>query len=436
MSRRLLNFGRWSAKGKAELQRGIGIVIAVALLNAAFDEAGLYRGFEQLEIDKSLRLFSSSTSRDIAVVVIDDYDYHFPKTFNATSPLNPDAVKEIIKAILQLKPKAIAVDLDRREPMGFENLDENPDKVPIVQAVGPELLRAPTMTSTLHLSPEEVLALPAQCGVPLFFAENDGVVRTQRKRFLVEPAVTKREVLPSLPFSLISSTGESKSCTRAGNKAEVVAEKDSYIRFTGGNHIFECYRASAVVKYSSQAFGRDSYCQNTRRPDDSKGIEGKIVILGGTFKEARDSYTTPLGQLSGVEILAHATQTLIDGDETWKASPTVAFVLDVLLGILAVGFVILLQRPWNAIVSLALPVLLAILANYLLLTFSSTFASMAGTFAGIPLSLFIEHWLELRKLRVENEKLKLELQGTRFTKTASEASTVRSGNIPEGGGPQ
>ena len=83
-------------------------------------------------------------------------------------------------------------------------------------------------------------------------------------------------------------------------------EERLLIRYRGEGHEIDQISASAVLD-------RAALVESTPGPPAVERLRtilsGRTVLLGGTYSAGRDRYPTPVGMLSGVEILAHAILT-------------------------------------------------------------------------------------------------------------------------------
>ena len=150
-------------------------------------------------------------------------------------------------------------------------------------------------------------------------------------------------------------------------------------------------------------------------------MNGKIVLLGGLYRAARDEYVTPLGPMAGVELNALAIESELERGGIRPANQYLMMALDVLFGICLVwinyralyGHLSLLSA---LVVSLiAIPVL-ALLASLIAL---STFAYWMNA---VPLlaAVFIHQLYDYA-----NHYRKLHLQ-----ESASEAAPIQESRAP------
>jgi adenylate cyclase len=133
----------------------------------------------------------------------------------------------------------------------------------------------------------------------------------------------------------------------AGNEAialRTLASTRWRIDFAGPPGSFTAIPSTALVRMARSAV----------RPEPNNAFRGKIVLVGATFRESREFYTTPLGLMAAVEIHANMLHTLLS--RRALLAPSWPLSLAVLLGAcLAVALLSLwLRTPWVLLISLAL----------------------------------------------------------------------------------
>ncbi|HST11548.1 MAG TPA: CHASE2 domain-containing protein [Terriglobales bacterium] len=174
-------------------------------------------------------------------------------------------------------------------------------------------------------------------GIPRFPLDPDGVVRRYQRRYRVvaeNAGAGEPTEMSSLPHAMLEAC---ESCV-AGDRRWWSEEKnhsgeDLILKFAAGAHAFNPLDGRYVLpplggSTIPQAQQADIDATLALRPTP-------IVLIGGTYKGARDVYRTPLGEMAGVELLAQAIETeLHEGvEETgdfWK------LVVDILAGALVI----------------------------------------------------------------------------------------------------
>ena len=134
-------------------------------------------------------------------------------------------------------------------------------------------------------------------------------------------------------------------------------------------------------------------------------LKGKIVLLGGSFRAARDRFFTPVGRMDGVDILAHTVHTELPGGAVRRPGGAFFFVADLLLGVLLVAGLWMLPRAWALPAIFVGVPLLAFLASWAAFQSVGYFASFVPVLGGVLMHELIEHVLEHRHLLHEREHL-------------------------------
>ena len=141
-------------------------------------------------------------------------------------------------------------------------------------------------------------------------------------------------------------------------------------------------------------------------------VKGKILLVGGTFEEGRDSYETPIGRLSGLEINAFAIQTNLGDGGIGEIARPLAVAFDLLCGYLVVflfnyravhawrplpaglinGLEKMLQDEarWKTVWSLAISLVGAFAFSWMMFRALDVWASYIGVFAGTIFHQIIE----------------------------------------------
>jgi CHASE2 domain-containing sensor protein len=119
--------------------------------------------------------------------------------------------------------------------------------------------------------------------------------------------------------------------------------------------------------------------------DESETIfKDKIVIIGGTF-DKKDFYMTPVGRMSGMEILANITQSIINGSLITPTSFWKAFIMQVILGIAVAFIFILFSRFWATLICLLGLIPGVAVASILSFSSSHYWFDFVPTIAGVML---------------------------------------------------
>jgi CHASE2 domain-containing sensor protein len=159
--------------------------------------------------------------------------------------------------------------------------------------------------------------------IPFILPGRDAVIR----RYLLKVPSTHDREIPSFSATIVAACAEgtrsadlAARCGAAHNRvAHSAAEQ--IIGYTASPWAAHTLRAGDVVALAGAGGG--GWADGT--------LHGKIVLIGGTYPEARDSYETPLGERAGVEIVAEAIENQLEGGVS-EAQQWVGYLADVAIG--------------------------------------------------------------------------------------------------------
>ena len=280
------------------------VFVVTILITLVFSRAGLLRQLETTALDTQLRLHGASAKEsDLVIVSITDEDYK--ELFKGKSPLDPTAVKTVLGAIALGNPKVIGVDIDTSASQ-FRDLQAELNWPPVVWARAGVYSK---VWSRFHLFD----VLGGQRPVPLTGAimlkeDPDGALRrysrilkTEEGEFPSLPTVLARQFAPAL-----ANTGST--------------EEDLFIRYSGSD--IQHIHAKQII----------TLAKNPSWPKNEL-IKDKIVLLGGDY-DASDEHDTPLGWKNGVDVLAYATETELEGGGLKPAPRSAIILLQIFDGVL------------------------------------------------------------------------------------------------------
>ncbi|MGH9421645.1 MAG: CHASE2 domain-containing protein, partial [Thermoanaerobaculia bacterium] len=415
---------------------GLVIIVLAALTTGSLEKTRFLQALEMANLDAWIVSQNPSPSKDIVMVDIDQNDYH--SAFASTSPLVAEGVKNLITKIASAGARVIVVDLDTahwtREdlPPGWlerlpHPLTADPSRVIWARTMSEER-DGPVLQSRLAGREDKDLdeGKNTICwGVPEIL-QSGGVVRSYRARIPTTIAGTTVPSLATAAAILFASADHRAS--RPTRPVRVTA-----VNCDAVSSQFESVYETLILKAGSLKF--DKYHSADVRAHEGFPLLGKIVVLGGTFAEARDSYHTPAGTKDGLEILATAIASELDDPKPLEPSGWEFITVDIVLGLLLLLAGRLLPRVIDLlVVILGVPVA-AFLGSYALYHSSSYFFSFMPVLLGVFLHKVFDQWREghraskkiegVEKLQEENMQLKRDLAALDDTrKTWSERDSV------------
>jgi CHASE2 domain-containing sensor protein len=325
-------------------------------------------------------------SKDVVIVAINDADYRDHYLFDSKSPLEPDKVLALLYAVMAQRPKIVGVDLDTKDTPWFEVIKDlsctkDGDRrdfsiAPVQHPNSGEIHTPPNPRAADRLSclcpsepkvvwarmpaepkgkPEDRTDKPIQLyqlfggygsskewdacsGVPRFPMDPDGVVRKYAGEVETDGEGPKksfsRTIAENFPDRVRNDTNlkEERIINFAHRRA-----------FRGWDEWQELVRKQAKDSAMTKSY---SFHKVT------DVLSGKIVLIGGEFEDARDSYPSPGRHgsfflipppppepISGIELNAQAIESDLDPKMTpiKELHCLLPLFADIVMGILLVG---------------------------------------------------------------------------------------------------
>jgi CHASE2 domain len=352
---------------------GLAFVAAFTLLGQFLEFHGLFVGAESW-VSRSLLAVPGASPRALPVVVIEIDDDSYHEFFGGKSPLNPQRLLSLVEAIgIAFRPAVIGVDLLTEE--ADYSAYQSPQTPPVVWATwGKASLRSPVHfgqwllghDDSTTIVPGQVLgrkvsdAGPIAWGIPIFDVEEDGTVRRVRRTWTTargnsEPNVFARKIVNTY----CEVRKESSAADRRIRGELCEARKDTsdefFLRAAAEEphswkltQLFDCFPRD----YSKAPCNWESLFPEQKFDDarDAQEVsmltqqEGRpIVLLGGTYAAARDSYASLRAKgTPGVMLNARAVQIELEGNPVTEFFPRwVSVLVDYVVGcvpLLVFGF--------------------------------------------------------------------------------------------------
>lgn len=368
--------GSGASLGK-RLRRAAPLIVIFIVLTILLDTAGWLSGFGSAALDTFLLLKKPLEAEHVVLVSITKDDYK--EYFGEKSPLDPARLKQIIDAVAKGHPAVIGVDLDTSSTI-FRDL-QPPSSSPVVWARDAEMIATDgqgvkqksfaqiargllTRILPFLFKPEEqrfnvsnVLGRSSKefpSGLALVPRDGDSTIRRYRRQFkTTEP---DSPVMDSFSWAIVKEYRR-----RAGHKVEEAEEGEE-----------DWVLNAAVDEYSFKPITTikpllDNLSDSEGWQGDRGPIKDKIVLIGGMYPTSRDQHYTLDGPKYGVELLAYAIESDLQGKNIRPPSKYWVWFSELL-----VGFALVLvharfkERPKQLRYTLiAIPVL-ALLASFLI----------------------------------------------------------------------
>ena len=376
---------------------GGAVVIGLALLSLILHHSSILQDMQFTNLD--VFFFSQKKLPDadhIVMVPIGSEEFDDTKTFRRHQPLDPKEVARIVAAVAASGPSVIGVDIVTEEWTASDRdlvrtliAQDNAAAVstPIVWIASGPIDESTGKVNVQHLNG---LAGFDCVGLPAIVPDSHYVVRQYWPS--IDVILDGRTVpFPSLS-ALLNSIDESKkaNCQLAQEASPAHEGGPELVNFSGGSAGFAHFPARVVL--------------DAPKNDDWKKqnpLKGKIVLIGGSFPEARDRYPTPAGTMDGVEILGESTLTA-----RHRVRQTGAFLF--LFADIFVGFLLLtataFRRVWVPLLSFIVIPLAAMIASFIAFSRFGYFISFIPVMMGVFLHNLVEHAQEDARMKTENRQ--------------------------------
>jgi CHASE2 domain-containing sensor protein len=251
-------------------------LIVIASLIVLFQIRNMPSVLATSSLDAAIAVQRPEDSQTVRLVTINDQDY--ANLFHARSPLDANVLAKILAAVARASPRVIVVDVDTADD-SFKTLAAPP--VPIVWDVSGDQLADGKFKLDLPIGGSP---LPSGSVLALAIAPLDdrGIVRGYQETYPLESGGS------------VSSPGFAAAQLFKGQPSPPV-------NAAADTHLIDFHYRFASVRASDLLQDADS---NTW--DQLASFKDQAVVIGGTYRVARDRYATPKGLLNGSEIVAQA----------------------------------------------------------------------------------------------------------------------------------
>ena len=295
-------------------------------------------------LDSFYILTQGDEASRVVIVEITEDDYR--QVFHETSPLDPRLLSQLMKTIAVFRPSAIGVDIDT-SASAFDGIEPRAEGVAVVWAVGARPGHdltggssdpaAAGVLNPLHREEPELVLDPVlgrawtdsvPAGLSVFALDSDNTVRRYSRSYRVVAPNGQPRTMETLPAVLCRASSDTRSTAPAH------AERPVLIRFPRATVVAPRIPASFVLHAASE------HAKNPEQPWPKlmDRFRDHVVLMGGTYGAARDSFATPRGRMSGVDLMAAAVETELAGGGINDTQRAAMVVLDLGLAVLLIYF--------------------------------------------------------------------------------------------------
>jgi adenylate cyclase len=324
---------------------GLTLGFLASAVVATLTSLGYFSGYQGKALDAYLWLQGRARAPEIVLVAIDDAAF---QRLNERQPLPRDYLAGVIRGLRKSGARMIGMDIDLRRPTTPAE-----DRA-LVYAIRGEQVSPVVTARTLQAVPApdgELVFRPTRLFDPALevfsgFADvpkdDDGFFR----RIPLVVPLENGEFFPSLSLALLSRLGgldtttvartlagpepielsvpewdEARGRVRETSSLRFFRDDDWKINFIGPSGSFLTIGSDAIYQLGVSA---SPVAQDNPFRD-------RIVLIGATFAESRDSFPTPRGLMYGVEIHANILHSLLTRSQirpiSWRTSLWLQFVV-------------------------------------------------------------------------------------------------------------
>lgn len=381
------------------------LVLTISTVVAWFKDYRVVAETETWSLDLFLKRISRTvTFDDVYIVHIADADYRDKHLFNSQSPLDPTLVLELVSAVSSLGPKVVGVDLDTKDSAWYSAMGAScrAEHVTLLES-SPVIVwaRMPVESKNQQASSRDERPIQlyqllggfkdcqkALSGVPRFPFDTDGVVRKYIGEFVLDDGAQKRSFTPSFARVIAEQYGG----------VYQKSSRERILNFAPANPVITAGQLCAIA-------GRGEKCLRSNRENGNQEVQkwknqvaGQIVLIGGAFEDARDTYPTPVGQVQGVGLNALAIESDLHHGAIYETPLVCDLFCDLLAGTLVVWVFWFFASPTLALALGTFGVgAVSLLVSWLLLHCLTVWLSFIPVLVGVNIHQYYEHLRQTRK---------------------------------------
>jgi CHASE2 domain-containing sensor protein len=281
------------------------------------NHSGWLDRFETAGLDAFNLLQTSRDPNHVTIVGVDDDDYR--SIFGNKSPLDADKLMELIASVAAGKPSLIGVDFDTSSTN--QSYVIPPDWPPLIWAQ--DAIEIEGKLQPLPPLGGGPIRLGDDVGIAVLPLDPDGIVRRYRRYFDLG-AERKSQSFPRAVVRAYCKLASSE-CPALASESSEHRSNDLLLNFSGERFNFSPVSARHILSVADEPAWREN-----------GPIRNRIVLIGGVYRAGRDAQVTPVGRMSGVQLMAQAIESELSGGGVRAVNEILAIVLEVLSGAVVV----------------------------------------------------------------------------------------------------
>jgi hypothetical protein len=345
------------------------------LFTLVLNRAGLLNQLETTFLDAQMKLDTPDVESQVVIIDINqiDFDHIFQ---GQTRPLNRDALRKLIDAVAKGQPCVIGVDLDTHFTQ-FNDFKVADDWRHVVWSR--EIAELPADVTQKPV-PLDVLGrqdpdLDARSGIPLLI-DDAGTSTTRRYARMIETTTGRQ---PSFAWAVYRER-QRRNCGGVTLPALEETTDPLLIRYSRGS--------KGVGRTKLRASEVISYAEDVNWPNDGL-VKDKIVLIGGSYLD-EDRHDTPIGRLTGVEVIANVIETELRGGGIKSPNYLTMGLLLLFDGFLLIALFQVLPLRKALLLSIPVIVFLSLACSFLTYRSFALWAFFAPVMIGVTLAELLD----------------------------------------------
>jgi hypothetical protein len=381
---------------RKRLLKAIFFILLAGLFTFVLNRAGLLSQLETTFLDAQMRL--DVPDEESQVIIVDITQSDFEQIFQGqTRPLKPDALRTLIRAVAKGRPCVIGIDIDTHFAQ-FKNFTLSDDWPPIIWAR--EVAELPADVNQKP-APLDVLggqspALNEKSGIALLI--DDAVSKTTRRYVrLIETTVGKQ---PSFAWAVYRER-QRQDCSGVRLPPLDESAGPLLIRYSRG--------IEGIGRTRLTASNVISFAEDANWPNNEL-VKDKIVLIGGSYLD-EDKHDTPIGRMTGVEVMANVVESELRGGGIEPPNNLTVGLLLIFDGLLLIALFQMLPLRKALLFSLPIIIILSLACSFLSYRSFSRWAFFAPMMVGVLLAELLDmakdvykDWIRRLKGESQTEK--------------------------------
>jgi CHASE2 domain-containing sensor protein len=364
-------------------------------------------GFESRWLDLMAYVDRPAFKVPVHVVTITEDDFRSPALFGGLSPLHPDGTARLIQRVSEHRPLGAILDI-QIHPSPYEPPDRVAARLRLYRTIDSLARHAPEHWVLVR----DLEAEKTTDGIPISLRIAWEKLKNEPRLTWADPAIGYGGVVVRALPLVSTPPGSAEPWPTVLGAAIQAFQLKPYRK--GVQLGVEGVRPAGPwqIRYTGRFLEDTSTVSSIRStatsllmapvvPAQQSLLTGRVVLIGGDYREGRDVHLTPVGEMAGVFVWAEAIASWLRHDALQEPPAYVEIILEILIGVLA-GLMLLRSGPgWGLLYSCFGIIPLAVLFSILSFGDRVLFVNFLPSF----LAVYLHYQIELHIMINTNRRL-------------------------------